>query len=395
MISPTFAPDVGGVETMLTNLCDYLAKRRFMVDVLTYNPLIVRTKAPTKEKLNSYVTVWRIPWPGYGLFNVLEHYPPLQFIYLVPMLTLAIIAFLWRFRQKPDIIHAFGLSGATAGGLASQLFNVPCVVDMCTVYRFKERPLLGAIVKRILGWSDFIRGNNVVGRQELIDIGIDPHRIGIITPPVDESVFHPILQSDARSRLGLPHDAFVALFVGRMVESKGVDIAAAASQFVSNPKVVFVFVGEGPLRKLVEDAAARDSRIIIKNNVKHHDLVFYYNAADILMCAPVDKNLVAFVGREAILCGLPILAAKVAVYFGIPYSVNSDLIPSKIGKLFDPKPEALAECLEELARCSNKDESYSFDRKACRVYGLAHYSRHAMDWVGDTYEKTKGLRFSC
>lgn len=394
LISPFFPPDVGGVETMLSKFCDYLSKKEYDTVIMTYNPLFVKTKVPFKDKINKHVIAWRTPWPGRGLFNIFEKCPPIQFLYLVPALTFSSLLYLLFSRKKPDVIHAFGLSAAFTGGLMSRIFKIPCVVDMCTVYRFPERPKLAWFVQHFLNMSDYIRGNNLSGKDELEKIGIDPKKLGMITPPVDETVFKPISQEEARKKIDLPLDKFVTLFVGRMVESKNVEIAVSATKLIDSPDVRFVFVGEGPLRNLVDGAAKKDKRIIVFNSVKHHDLVDYYNSGDILMCAPVDKNLIAFVGREALMCGLPILALNVATYAGVPYEVEQSLVPEKIGKLVDAKPEAVANYINKLIDLREKKEKLPFRRSDCSQYAIYNFSQQAMDWLGNAYEKAKQIHFS-
>jgi glycosyltransferase involved in cell wall biosynthesis len=239
-----------------------------------------------------------------------------------------------------------------------------------------------------------VRGNNPAGKQELIDIGITADRVGMITPPVDETVFKPMPQTEARLKTDLPLNVYVALFVGRMVDSKGVEIAVGTTLLVKRSDVIFVFIGEGPLQHLVEEAGVNDKRIRIVGNVKHHELVYYYNAADILICAPVDSELLAFVAREALMCGLPILAPNVAVYFNIPYRVNPTLVPSSVGCLLEPTPEAFATSLEELVSLKITNGASFFDRQVCRKHALQHYSSCAMDWLGDSYQKAIQMRSS-
>lgn len=388
MITPTFPPDVGGVETMLKNLCFHLAQHKFYVDVVTHSPLIVKKKALLKERFNEYVTVWRIPWVGFGLFNIFERYPFIQFLYIIPGLLLGSLLILFKTGRRLDVIHAFGLSGAFVGGLASRVFSIPCVVDMCTVYRLRERRILAPFVRVILNWCDYIRGNSPVGKKELVNIGINSVKLGIITPFVDETIFKPIPQIEARTKIGLPQHGYVVLFVGRMINGKGVDIAIDAVCLVKRSDVTFVFIGEGPLQRLVEKASVSDKRIHMVGNAKHHDLVYYYNAADVLICAPVDSELIAFVGREALMCGLPILAFNVAVYFGIPYTVESGLIPQRVGRLLEPKPEALAVLLEELIFLKATNGISPFDSQACRKYALDRYSSCTMEKLKDIYQKT-------
>lgn len=375
---------------MLMNFCLYLSERGHVTEVLTYNPLIVSSKAPRREKLNDFVTVNRIPWIGKGLFNIFEHYPLIQFFYLVPALSLSAIIFLLikKKKDRPDVIHVFGLSGVVAGGIAGKLYGIPCVADMCTVYRFPQRPLLKNAAKLFLGLCDYIRGNNLNGRAELLNAGLPPEKVGVITPPVDDKIFYPRDMAAARMKLGLPKDKFVALFVGRMVPSKGVEIAVGATRNIPGDKVVFVFVGEGPLQTLVKDAAASDKRIIVVDNVPHHGLAEYYSAADLLMCAPVDKDLLAFVGREALMCGLPILAPDAATYFGITYPVNKDLLPENVGRVFRADPGVLAEVVTGLIK-SHGTKDYPFVRSACVDYGVKSFSLKVLDWVGDAYVRAE------
>jgi glycosyltransferase involved in cell wall biosynthesis len=385
LITPTFWPDVGGVETMLVGLCSYLAGRQHKVDVLTYNPLIVRKKAPFVEQFNEYVVVRRIPWPGRGLFNTFERFPLIQFFYLVPSLTLATLLFLLFSRRRPDVIHSFGLSGAFAGGLASRFWKIPCLVDMCTVYRLQKRPQLAFFARIILNWCNYVRGNNLVGKEELLGIGINPDKVGVIAPSVDESVFRPLPQEEARSMIGLETAGFVALFVGRMVGGKNVELAVETTRLIKDVDATFVFVGEGPLQHLVETAAGEDKRIVYVGNVKHEGLPYFYNAADILMCAAVDKELISFVGREALMCGLPILAPRVAVYFGIPYTIESNLFPPSVGRFFDPTAESLAACLEDLIRAKRNKGTAPLDRQTCRTFAVSNFSTKALNWGSDLY----------
>lgn len=389
LISPTFHPDVGGVETMLFKFCEYLEKKDIQADVITYSPLIARVKVPLKERFNRTVTVWRIPWIGYGLFNVFEKYPFIQFFYLVPALAVTTLLFLLFVKRKPEIIHVFGLSGAFVGGIASKLYRIPSLVDMCTVYRLSQRKTLSYYVKLILNWNTSIRANNPEGKNELIQIGMDPSKIGLISPPVDESVFQPINQITARKKTMLPLNKFIVLFVGRMVESKRIDIAAKVPALISNPNVLFVFIGDGPLIHIVKDLAVKNNKVIVRGTIEYNNLVYYYNAADILYFAPVDSQLLAFVGREALMCGLPILAPNDGKYFGISQKVKPDIISSAVGKLLDPTPEAFASYILQMVKFKDKFHSLPFKRRDCRAYAIKHYSYKALNWLGNTYERLR------
>lgn len=388
LITPTFYPDVGGVETMLTNLCLYLTRRHIYTDVITFNPLIVRKKAPYFEKLSRYITVHRIPHLGFGLFNLLEHYPFLQFLYLVPVLTVYVLLFLlFHPKNKYHIVHSFGLSGATAAFFSSRIFNLPCLVDMCTVYRFPQRPLLAIYVKNLFSHFQYIRANSPVGKDELLTLGLPSSKIGIITPPVDQNYFRPLPSKAARQNINLPASNFTVLFAARMVESKNVKLALDSIKYIKSKNMSFVFVGEGPLQHLVENASQKDSRIIFRGNVSHQSLLDYYNAADVLTCAAVDAKLLSFVGREALLCGLPILYPDKAVYFNIPYTVSASLVPRSCGSIFKSNPKSLAIIINRLyGEYKLSHRLRSFSKISCRRHALSKYSNLSMKWIGNSYK---------
>ena len=64
-LSVHYAPNVGGVETHLTDLVSELLKRGDRIFVLTYRPLVTRVSWKIFEKKNNF-EVLRIPWlPGF------------------------------------------------------------------------------------------------------------------------------------------------------------------------------------------------------------------------------------------------------------------------------------------------------------------------------------------
>ncbi|KKS96076.1 MAG: group 1 glycosyl transferase [Candidatus Gottesmanbacteria bacterium GW2011_GWA2_43_14] len=393
LITPTFFPDVGGVETMLLRFCDYLVKKRIYTEVITFNPLFTVKSTPIREISNKYLTIIRIPWLGYGLFNVFEKYPIIQFFYLVPALTLTTLFYLMFNKSRPRIIHAFGLSAAFAGGIVSRILKIANITDLCTVYRLPQRPILALFVKRILGWSNYIRANNPKGKEELIKIGLNAQKIGIISPPVDESLFRPMSKIKVRKKLGLTQNKFIALFVGRMVESKNVDLAVKITSLIHDRNIIFIFIGEGPLQYMVEKIAKKDKRVKYMSNVRYEDLVYYYNTADILLCAAVDEKLLSFVGREALMCGLPILAPNVGNYFGISYKINKNLVPSRVGKLIHPQPKEFARYLEKLIIYKKRNNKIPFSKDDCRKHALENYSSSALNWIGDIYKTIESNKF--
>ena len=77
-----YYPNVGGVETHLTDLVKYLQNKNYDVTVLTYQPLVTKASWKIHEK-EKHLEIIRIPWIS-GLFYSFVSHPILEFVYLVP-----------------------------------------------------------------------------------------------------------------------------------------------------------------------------------------------------------------------------------------------------------------------------------------------------------------------
>ena len=91
-------------------------------------------------------------------------------------------------------------------------------------------------------------------RNRTIDLGVAQEKVHVWTQGVDLSLFHPGDRSVARQRLGLPEHGAVAVWVGRMVPVKGLDVLLDAVSLLRRRGVSLrvVLVGDGPLRESLE-----------------------------------------------------------------------------------------------------------------------------------------------
>ena len=133
ILSIGFRPNIGGLETHLTDLTGQLVKK-IKVMVVTLSPITTKVKAKVVERSKNLV-IWRVPWYGGGLFYKLQKYYFLEFIYLIPPLFAGL---LWALIRYPGIkvIHAQGLSGAIAALLLGKVFRKRLVVSTHFVFHF-------------------------------------------------------------------------------------------------------------------------------------------------------------------------------------------------------------------------------------------------------------------
>ncbi|CAN5719300.1 hypothetical protein BH18ACT7_BH18ACT7_12690 [soil metagenome] len=152
----------------------------------------------------------------------------------------------------------------------------------------------------------------------------DPGRVQVIAPGVDLDRFGPGDQRAARARIGLPADAVVLLFVGRIQPLKAPHILlrAAARLVADEPelrrRLQVVVVGapsgtglEHPqaLQTLAADLGI-ESLVRFQPPVPADRLADYYRAADVSVVPSYNESF-GLVALEAQACGLPVVAASV------------------------------------------------------------------------------------
>jgi len=141
-------------------------------------------------------------------------------------------------------------------------------------------------------------------------------------------------KSQARARLGWPARNVVAIYVGGLVESKGMNELAAAAESLLRKLhgLQLVGVGDGPCRDKMAALAGRLGRkdaIILPGNVAPDHVPLYLQASDFLVLPSYSEGLPQAV-IEAMDCGLAVVATRVG---GVPEAV----IDGQTGLLVEPK----------------------------------------------------------
>jgi len=248
-------------------------------------------------------------------------------------------------RREPgwyDIIHSHYWLSGQVGWLAAERWGVPLVHTAHTLAKAKNVHLadgdapepLARVVgeEQVVAEADRLVANTVDEAHQLIDwYGADPTQVSIVPPGVDLEMFRLAEASAARTRLGVPPDAFVLLFVGRLQPLKAPDvlIRAAAQLATTDPDLaerLQVMIVGGPsgngmaepdyVPKLAADLGIAD-RVRFVPPVSREQLVDYYSAAD-LTIVPSHNESFGLVALESQACGTPVVAAAVG---GLPTAV--------------------------------------------------------------------------
>lgn len=338
LISPYFRPMVGGVETHLDDLCKFLNRRRHRVWVRTYKALGAKERGASDEK-NGYINIHRLWWPNFGLIFKLEQYPLLKFIYIFSGLFIDCLLFLTRNSKKIDVIQAHGFIAAAMAVSLGKVFRKRVVINTHVGFN-----LSGGIMTQIIKWTlknaDKILVLTEGIKKSLISIWIQEGKINVYHYWVDQNIFNKI--KDAKKKLGW-EGMFIALFVGRLIEVKGVDTIFRLAKDLR--QITFVIAGAGPLTYQSQEKARHFKNVLFLGKVDNKDLPFYYSAADVLLIPSkiIKQEYEEGIPRvmiEALSCGLPVITTPAG---GIP-----DVFSPDIGVMVGDDVNQLNNALREL-----------------------------------------------
>ena len=234
-----------------------------------------------------------------------------------------------------DLVHSHYWLSGQVGALVRDRWSVPLAHSMHTMAKVKNEALAEGDTPeptaRVIGEeqvveaADMLIANTDSEAKQLINLyDADSSRVEVVHPGVDLSVFRPVGQAVARARLGLPADAHVLMFAGRIQPLKAPDVLlhAVSSLLSRDPslrsRLVVPVVG-GPsgtglehpesLAQLAEALGIADVVRFIPP-VAQSTLVDWYAAAT-LVCVPSYNESFGLVAVEAQATGTPVVAAAV------------------------------------------------------------------------------------
>jgi D-inositol-3-phosphate glycosyltransferase len=234
-----------------------------------------------------------------------------------------------------DLVHAHYWLSGQVGAVAKERWGVPLIQSMHTLGKVKNAALAAGDCAEpelrlrgeaeVVGTADRLVANTSDEARQLISLyGASPSRVCAVNPGVDLGVFRPGSQAAARRALGLPQDAVVLVFAGRVQPLKGPDITlhAAAQMIAADPslaaRLCVVFVG-GPSGldrtdpDRLTDLAARlgiSANVRLEPPCPQRELAEWYRAATVVT-VPSHSESFGLVALEAQACGTPVVAAAV------------------------------------------------------------------------------------
>ena len=367
MLTPFYAPNVGGAETHLTDMARVLQKKKIPTIVLTYQPLASSIKAPALEK-HEFLEIHRISWPRGMFHKKLSKNPMTEFAYLFPGLFFKGFSTLALKGKEIKVIHAHGLSAGFATVLLSKIFKKKSIITLHTIYKIGEGKIPKTAVA-FLNLADKILTVSKAAKKDLEAGGIKSEKIACYDYWVNQQTFKPLSKQECRKKLGIPEGKFTVLFVGRFTREK---LAASVPKIAlkCGKQFYFIMIGDGPLFNEVKSQAEKAGNVLLTGSVDNEKTALYYNAADVLLWGSIDEDYFGRVSREALSAGLPVITQASTEYFGIKKHVTLK-IPEKIGFSIKPEVETAAKTLQKMEK--NRKELAAM-RKKCVAFARRNFS---------------------
>ncbi len=208
----------------------------------------------------------------------------------------------WLRGNQPDLVLITTGRDLRSVGLAARRRNIP------VVWRMGPKPknnfihrLTGKMITHVIAPSQTVFRELQTFSWLRDKITVIPNGIAIVPPPTAEQVVA------ARAILGIPANAFLCLYVGRLMTGKGIDtlIDAFAEVHKSHPKAILWIVGSGPSEKLArEKAVALGLTDAVSFAGYSTDPEYFFAACD-LFALPSRYESFSYVLLEAMLHGKP------------------------------------------------------------------------------------------
>jgi len=321
----------GGIREHLRQILTHLDRERFDLSVLCSVRRERNFEAELEEFCARGISVVRVPMPR--LIRPWRDFRCYRQIY-------------WNLRTcRYDVVHTHGSKGGILGRLAARQVGGVRVIHTGHTFplqwaRGPKQVFYAGLERRAARWTDRIIALSNAQKEQLLAARICPaEKIAVLPNAADIAEVAGLDERhEAREKLGLPLDAPSAVMVGRIVEQKDplLFVRVARAIHERNPAARLVWIGDGPLRRKMENAARKAGLPPGVLTVAGHreDVRRLYAAFDVFLMTTRWEGM-PYAVLEAMAAGLPVVAVNVP---GMDEIVDDGVT----GRLAEPDENALA-----------------------------------------------------
>ncbi|WP_119154874.1 glycosyltransferase [Caldimonas tepidiphila] len=298
-----------------------------------------------------------------------------------PAASVRLAATLMR-RRAVDVVHSHLPNAHRLAALAGRLAGRPV---LATVHSLEPDPVDLALHR---GAGTHLAVVCRPSYRHALGRGAHPARLHLLPNGVDGAVFRPARSraGPLRRRLGIPPEAPLAGFVGRLSWEKGPDLFLHAVRAARRdaPHAHFVLVGEGPMRQELQAAIERGGLADCTHLAGlQSDMPAVYAELDLLASTSRSEAMPLAV-LEAMACGLPVLGIGVG-------ALPELIVPGATGWLVEPgELPALAARLGEGLRAPHALAAMGAQ---ARQRALGHFAlEHGVRRAAALLERLAGTR---
>jgi glycosyltransferase involved in cell wall biosynthesis len=264
--------DRSGAEKQMVLLARGLPRDRFRVEVAALTRL-----GPLEAELRAA----GVPVTAIGKRHKLD---PLAFVRLVRFLK----------AHRFDVVHTWIFAANTYGRLAAWRAGVPVVVTAeMAVDLWKGRWQLA--IDRWLGRrTDCVVGNSRAVVEFYRRAGVPGDRLAMIYSGIEDAEPPAVDRAAIRAELGVPAEAPLLIFIGRLAPQKGVDDLLRAIDLLQHlrPDLRVWIVGDGPLRDNLQELVIAFRLTSVVRFLGHReDVPRLLAAADLLVLPSLYEGL--------------------------------------------------------------------------------------------------------
>lgn len=226
-----------------------------------------------------------------------------------------------------DIIHGHYLfpAGAAAVDVGSK-YKIKTYVtahgsDMFEMY--KKQSFMRPFIKKVLKKADVVFAVSNALKEEILATGVSgiSQKTRLYWNSVDIDKFSPDNKNTLEN-----HGKPIVLFVGNIIKRKNVNLILEAKK-QSKTDYEVVVVGDGPLKKELEDKAEKDNISDVRFLGSRNDVENIIPGCDVLVLPSFSESF-GLVLIEALACGKPVIGSNVG---GI-----TEIITDDVGLLINP-----------------------------------------------------------